>query len=69
MAINFKDLERADLVIDEIYCGGAVPNMSSEVLNKLMLCSNSGGFRQVKMGNMLIVFYIQLEKILTGKII
>lgn len=48
MAIDFKDLERSDLVIDEIYCGGTVPNMSSEVLNKLMLCSNSGGFRQVK---------------------
>lgn len=48
MAIDFKDLERSDLVIDEIYCGGSVPNMSSEVLNKLMLCSNSGGFRQVK---------------------
>ena len=48
MAIDFKDLERSDLVIDEIYCGGTVPNMSSEALNKLMLCSNSGGFRQVK---------------------
>ena len=48
MAIDFKDLERSDLVVDEIYCGGTVPNMSSEALNKLMLCSNSGGFRQVK---------------------
>ena len=48
MAIDFKDLERSDLVIDEIYCGGTASNISSEVLNKLMLCSNSGGFRQVK---------------------
>jgi len=48
MAVDFKELEKSDLVIDEIYCGGTVPNMSSEVLNKLMLCSNSGGFRQVK---------------------
>ena len=48
MAIDFKDLERSDLVIDEIYCGGTATNISSEVLNKLMLCSNSGGFRQVK---------------------
>lgn len=39
MAIDFKDLERSNLVIDEIYCGGTVPNISSEVLNKLMLCS------------------------------
>ena len=48
MAIDFKDLEKSDLVIDEIYCGGTATNISSEVLNKLMLCSNSGGFRQVK---------------------
>lgn len=48
MAIKFEDLEKAELVIDEIYCGGSAPNMGAEVLNKLMLCSNSGGFRQVK---------------------
>lgn len=48
MAIEFKDLEKAKLVIDEVYCGGPASNMSAEVLSKLMLCSNSGGFRQVK---------------------
>ena len=48
MAVKFEDLEKSKLIIDEIYCGGAAPNMSAEVLNKLMLCSNSGGFRQVK---------------------
>ncbi|MCI8617268.1 MAG: restriction endonuclease [Clostridia bacterium] len=48
MSVKFKDIEKAKLIIDETYCGGTAPNMSSEVLNKLMLCSNSGGFRQVK---------------------
>lgn len=48
MSVKFEDLEKTNLIIDEVYCGGTVPNMSSEVLNKLMLCSNSGGFRQVK---------------------
>lgn len=48
MSVRFEDLEKSNLIIDETYCGGIAPNMSSEVLSKLMLCSNSGGFRQVK---------------------
>lgn len=48
MAVKFEDLEKSKLIIDEIYLGGKAPNMSAEVLNKLMLCSNSGGFRPVK---------------------
>ena len=48
MSIEFKDIEKSKLVVDETYCGGIANNISSEVLNKLMFCSNSGGFRQVK---------------------
>ena len=57
MAVKFEDLEKSELVIDEIYCGGTAPNMSAEVLNKLMLCSNSGGFRQVKDKNGTVPFF------------
>lgn len=48
MAVKFEKLDESKLIIDEIYCGGTAKNMSAEVLNRLMLCSNSGGFRQVK---------------------
>lgn len=48
MAVKFEELNESKLIIDEIYCGGMEPNMSAEVLSKLMLCSNLGGFRQVK---------------------
>lgn len=45
MAINFEDLDSADLILDEIYLGGKNGNMSDEVLSKLMYVENSGGFR------------------------
>lgn len=48
MSVKFEDLEKANLIIDETYCGGTAPNMSSEVLSKLMLCMNAKGFRPVK---------------------
>lgn len=47
MEIEFKDLEKADLVIDCIYKGGTVPNMSAEPFHKLIPgCENAGGFRK-----------------------
>lgn len=51
MSVKFKDLRESELIVDEVYCGGSETNISSEVLNKLMLCSNSGGFRPVKNKN------------------
>lgn len=45
MAIAFNDLQKADLIIDEVYLGGTKGNLSHEVLSKLMCVENSGGFR------------------------
>lgn len=48
MEYGFEELENADLVIDAIYKGGTVPNMSAEPFHKLLPnCENSGGFRKV----------------------
>ena len=47
MAVRFEKIKSANLVIDEIYYGGVEPNLSSEVISKLMGCGNSGGFRTV----------------------
>lgn len=47
MEIQFEDLENADLIIDCIYKGGKIPNISSEPFHKLIpRCENSGGFRK-----------------------
>lgn len=47
MEVQFTDLEKADLVIDCIYKGGAAPNMSAEPFHKLIPgCENAGGFRK-----------------------
>lgn len=45
--ISFKELceSEVDLVIDEIYEGGEVGNISDDVLTKLMNVQNAGGFR------------------------
>ena len=45
--ISFKDVceTEVDLVIDEIYEGGAVGNILDDVLTKLMGVQNAGGFR------------------------
>ena len=45
--ISFKALceSEVDLVIDEIYEGGEVGNISDDVLTKLMNVQNAGGFR------------------------
>lgn len=42
--ILFKDLEKADLIVDAVYKGGA-NNFSGEPLSKLVFCKNQGGFR------------------------
>lgn len=47
MSVEFKNIKKANLIIDEIYYGGVEPNLSSEVISKLMGCGNSGGFRTV----------------------
>lgn len=47
MEVEFEDLESADLIIDCIYKGGAVSNMSAEPFHKLIPgCENAGGFRK-----------------------
>ena len=47
MEVEFKDLEKADLVIDCIYKGGTQPNLGAEPFHKLIpACENSGGFRK-----------------------
>ncbi len=47
LAIEFEQLFNADLIVDTVYKGGSAPNKGSEVLSKLMGCSNSSGFRKV----------------------
>lgn len=47
MEVEFNDLDKADLVIDCVYKGGAVSNMSAEPFHKLIPgCENAGGFRK-----------------------
>lgn len=47
MEVEFEDLESADLIIDCIYKGGAVSNLSAEPFHKLIPgCENAGGFRK-----------------------
>lgn len=47
MEVEFKDLEKADFIIDCIYKGGTAPNMSAEPFHKLIPgCENAGGFRK-----------------------
>lgn len=47
MEVQFEDLDKSDLIINCIYKGGKVPNMSSEPFHKLIPgCENSGGFRK-----------------------
>lgn len=48
MEIQFKDLEKAELIVDCIYKGGTSGNISDEVLPRLLpKCGNSSGFRKV----------------------
>ena len=44
--INFKDIYESNLIVGALYKGGNSGNMSDEVLSKLMMCENSGGFRK-----------------------
>ncbi|MET3196038.1 restriction endonuclease [Gottfriedia sp. OAE603] len=45
MSVLFTELDKADLLIDEVYLGGTSGNISDDVLSKLMYVENSGGFR------------------------
>lgn len=48
MEVQFKNLEKAELIIDCIYKGGTAKNISDEVLPRLLpKCGNSSGFRKV----------------------
>lgn len=38
MPVEFSKLKEANLIIDEIYCGGSVSNIGAEVLSKLTGC-------------------------------
>lgn len=44
--IGFENIYKSNLVVDALYKGGNNGNMSDEVLSKLMMCENSGGFRK-----------------------
>ena len=47
MEVAFENLDRADLIVDCVYKGGPVSNMSSEPFHKLIPgCENAGGFRK-----------------------
>lgn len=47
MECLFEDLSSSDLVVDCIYKGGSVSNMSAEPFHKLIPgCENAGGFRK-----------------------
>lgn len=60
--ISFKALceSDVDLVIDEIYEGGAIGNISDDVLIKLMNVQNAGGFRFINVLNSSDKAYIVL---------
>lgn len=45
MIVEFKDLNKEDLVIDRIYKGGELNGTAGEPISKIMSCENSGGFR------------------------
>lgn len=44
--IEFEELSQSNLIVDAVYKSGNNGNMSDEVLSKLMMCENSGGFRK-----------------------
>lgn len=47
MEVQFEDLEKSDLIVDCIYKGVKVSNMSAEPFHKLIpRCENAGGFRK-----------------------
>ena len=47
MEVKFEDLDKSDLIVDCIYKGGNVSNMSAEPFHKLIPgCENAGGFRK-----------------------
>ncbi len=47
MEVEFNRLDTSDLVVDCIYKGGSVSNMSAEPFHKLIPgCENAGGFRK-----------------------
>ena len=47
MEVQFEDLEKSDLIVDCVYKGGKVSNMSAEPFHKLIPgCENAGGFRK-----------------------
>lgn len=47
MEIQFENLEEAELIVNCIYKGGTVPNISAEPFHKLIPgCENAGGFRK-----------------------
>ena len=46
MEVQFDELDKSDLIVDCIYKGGSVSNMSAEPFHKLIPgCENAGGFR------------------------
>jgi hypothetical protein len=47
MEIEFEELDKSDLIVDCVYKGGTVSNMSGEPFHKLIPgCENAGGFRK-----------------------
>lgn len=45
MSIKFEELKTANLIVDKVYEAGQKNNFSGEVLSKLMMVGNQGGFR------------------------
>ncbi|WP_205609997.1 restriction endonuclease [Clostridium botulinum] len=60
MNIEFQNIENADLIIDAVYEGGSSGNLSDDVLSKLMLCENSGGFRKRGKTDPFNIYYVVL---------
>ena len=46
MAIKFENLNKSDLIIDEIYEGGTSKNVGDDPISKILNTQNSGGFRR-----------------------
>jgi len=46
LEIPFEKLTKADFYVDAVYKGDTINNLQSEVLSKLMVVGNAGGFRK-----------------------
>ena len=59
--IPFSKLGTADLYVDAVYESNGAPNLSGDVLSKLMNVGAMSGFRKVNVNNKKQIAYVVLE--------